>query len=246
MTTGVKDPQTEQPAQATADDVVLRMVRDYLATPEAEALLRSKVHDSVKRHIDSALASYGDLGKKIEAAVQKALAIHGDIDLPSYNEMIVLFVEQQVQDLAAQAIQKTAASRLKELLLPAPERIKLSELLEQYRSQLKAEQDDGCVCYGDDDELSFSCTITDREIGGFRGISLREKASNRADDIYIGVTSEGKVYHLRFANTEVERRMFIGPVYGFERMLYQMKASGTLVEIDDYSRVDTYYGQRTD
>lgn len=239
-------PTPATPAESTADAVVLRMIREYLATPDAEAFMRSKVQDSVKRHIESALASYSKLGKQIEEAVEKALRIDGKLDLPSYNQMIVRFIELQVQDLAEQAIQKTAAERLKELLTPAPEKIKLSELLEQYRKELADEQDDGCVCYGEDDDLNISCRVTDREHGGFRGIELREKASERTESIYIGITKEGKVYHIRFRDQTIENRMFVGPVYGFERMIYQMKAAGTIIEVDDYENVDTYYGPQHD
>ena len=230
----------------TADAVVGQMVRDYLATPEAAAYMKSKVHDCVKRHLDAALASYSELGKQIETAVENALRIDGQLDLPSYNEMIIKFVELQVQHLTADAIQKTAASRLKELLTPAPTKIKLSELLEQYRQQLKDEQDDGCVCYGEDDDLNISCRVTAHEHGGYRGIELREKASERTAAIYIGITKENKVYYIRFRDQAVETRMFVGPVYGFERMIYQMKAAGTIIEIDDYENVDTYYGNSHD
>ena len=240
--TAETQPTPATPAEPTADAVVLRMIREYLATPDAEAFMRSKVQDSVKRHIESALASYSKLGKQIEEAVEKALRIDGKLDLPSYNQMIIKFVELQVQNLAETAIQKTAAARLKELLTPAPEKIKLSELLEQYRKELEEEQDDGCVCYGDDEDLSIGCSVTDRETGGFRGISLREKASDKNESIYIGITKEGKVYHIRFADQAIETKLFVGPVYGFERMVYQMKAAGTIIEVDDYENVETYYG----
>lgn len=239
--------ETKLAEPSPATDVIQQMVLEYLSTPEAQTVMRDKVRETVKRHIEHAIAGYGKLSKQIEAAVEKALQVDGDLDLPSYNEMIKTFVQQQVQDLAEQAIQKTAADRLKELLTPAPAKITLSQLLEQYRDQLKSEQDDGCVCYGDDEDLNISCTVSEREYGGFCGISLRAKASDKHEQIYIGITKEGKVYYIRFADQAVEKRMFVGPVYGFERMVFQMKAAGTIIEVDDkWQFVDTYYGQRTD
>jgi hypothetical protein len=42
----------------------------------------------------------------------------------------------------------------------------------------------------------------------------------------------GEVFHLSFQNQDVEKHLFAGPFYNFERSLFQMKAAKTRVILD--------------
>lgn len=212
---------------------------DYMQSPEAMEVITKAVKETVNRHIQESLRTYSDFGKQVEAAVQKALCLHGDLDLPSYNDTILKIVAAQVERATTNCIEAQVAERMKQLLTPAPVTIRLSELVAQYVKELRDKEDSGCVCYGERNEITFR--IGDIEHGHFRDVSLDPERDVKRHDCQIrfGVSlnqklgeNTGTIYHLVFKNQDVEKRMFSGPFYGFERSLFQMKAAGTAIVLD--------------
>lgn len=214
---------------------------DYMHSPEAMEVITKAVKETVNRHIQESLRTYSDFGKQVEAAVQKALCLHGPLDLPSYNDTILKIVAAQVERATTECIEAQVANRMKELLTPAPATIRLSELVAQYLKELREKEDAGCVCYGERKEITFE--VGDREHDSFRDIILSPERDAKKHDCQIrfGVhlkanlgPNTGTIYHLVFRNADVEKRMFSGPFYGFERMLFQMKAAGTAIVLDHH------------
>jgi hypothetical protein len=138
---------------------------------------------------------------------------------------------------------------MKELLTPAPESIALSALVDQYVQSLKDKRDGGCTCYGEEEAFA-ELRETDY---GFRTLTLAATTKKdvhsrrREGEISIGLTKDGKVYHLSFADQDVEKRMFAGPFYNFERSIFQMRAAGTVVRVDcDPSSLSLEYNHSHD
>jgi hypothetical protein len=219
-------------------------VAEYMRSPAAAEKVAAVVKKEVDKAIEEALGWSSEFRKTVNAAVSKALKVHGDIDLPSYNETILKIVARQVETSTRDSIEKEVARRMKDLLTPAPETIKLSELAEQYQKFLKEQASAGCVCYG---EVRFAVQIEEADQYGYRSV-LFDKDGDRTKrkyewDIRLGVTKEGRIYNLAFQNQDVNKVMFAGPFYAFERSLFQMKAAGTLLQIDvTVDDIDTNYG----
>lgn len=212
---------------------------DYMNSPEAREVIAKAVRETVNRKIEQSLQSYSEFGKQVEEAVQKALCLHGNIDLPSYNDTILKIVAAQVQHATTESIQAQVAARMKDLLTPAPKTIFLSQLVREYVDALREKEESGCVCYGERKEITFD--VSDRDISGFLDITLSPERNTKRQDceIRFGVhlkanlgPKTGTIYHLVFKNQDLERRMFVGPFYGFERSLFQMKAAGTAIVLD--------------
>lgn len=207
-----------------------------VASGAIEQVIDKQVQETVARAVKDALCSHGEFGKDLEKAVKEALRLHGKLDLPSYNDALLKIVQAQVETATNNQIQREVAARLKELLEPAPEKITLSGLVESYIERLKEELSAGCVCYGGE-RITF--LLTDNETRGFKTIYLDKSGKTPGDrcDIQIGLhglpeSLWHKIYYLRFCDQQVETKMFAGPFYGFERHLFQMRAAGTLLEID--------------
>lgn len=81
--------------------------------------------------------------------MKQSLALHDELDLPSYNETILRIVRTQVEHATESAIEKQVAANLEELLTPAPERITFSKLCEDYLAYVKGRAEGGCICHGD-------------------------------------------------------------------------------------------------
>lgn len=221
---------------------VIASLDKLLDTGAVQAMIEKHLAKAFEEAISSELRSYSDFGKQVQASVREALALRGPIDLPSYNGMILAVVRRLVETQTRASVEKQVAENLKDLLTPAPERITLSKLVETYIEHIKAQHDAGCVCYGEQNQITLLV-----EAGNYGNVSIgldKEPGQRRAQcDIELGVTKEGKLYWLRFRDDDVEKRMFAGPFYGFERALFQMKAAGTILEFDaDPADINTYYG----
>jgi len=235
------------------NEVARNAVEEYLRSDAAVKKIAETVQKTTDRAIEETLSSYSDFGKQVKAAVSKSLAIHGKIELPEYNHMLLNMIAVHVEHATKDSIQRQVAERMKDLLEPAPAEIKLSELIEQYREFLKDRANSGCSC---DSRHEFYFKVEDEDDDFFRRIALSESKPERhlSADIRFGLSRGarprgetpfvGEIYTLSFReNQEIERKMFVGPLYGFQRSLFQMQAAKTAIIVDVYaSDVDTSYG----
>lgn len=236
--------------EGAATAAITKLIKSGAIEKAIEEAVAKTVTESVK----SALREYSDFGKQVTKAVEKALAIHGDIDLPAYNHAILKIIERQVEAGTRQSIEREVAGRMKELLTPAPESIKLSTLVEQYVESLRDEAEGGCTCYGD--EVAF-VQVRDGSIDRFKELIFAKDRTKpttqygkRAGQIELGLhldrsgdSTSGVVYRCSFADGDVEKQMFVSNFRGFERSIFQMRAAKTRVELDcDPEVCDLYYG----
>lgn len=209
-------------------DALDRLIASDAVTKMIEQQLEKTMRDIVEHE----LRSYSDFGKRLTEEVKKSLALNGSLDLPSYNDAIIKVVRAQLETMTKDTIQKQVAENLVALLEPAPESITLSDLTAKYIEQLKRMQSSGCVCYGDSHEITLRVDESDY---GFKYVELSDEPnkSRYGGDIRIGVDKDGKVFSLAFRDQDLEKRMFVGPFHGFEKMLFQMKAAGSKLVFDE-------------
>lgn len=223
---------------------VIKALDKVLASGKVEQAIEAKLEQTIKQVLDEELRAYSDFGQTITAAVKKSLSLNGELNLPEYNAAIIEIVRRQVKNYTEAAIQKQVAANLENLLEPPPAEIKLSELVTQFVQDTKERREGECVCYGDGETITLHVWDSDH---GFWYVALDDDSDKKKEncDITIGVY-KGKIFRLRFANTQIEKEMFAGPFYGFERMLFQMKAQNTILTRDDTDDVDLNYGEHRD
>jgi hypothetical protein len=205
----------------------------YLRSEAGQKRLRDKVVETVNHAIDESLRYSSPLRKQIDEAVANALKLQDPLNIPSYSHMVVTYVAEQVRACAEGSIQKQVAARLKDILEPIPDVVKLSELIEKFQEQVR---DQHSPDWGE-----FTCRISDSDYG-FWYVELDEDADVRTHQcaIRMGFTKEGKLYDLRFRNQDVKAEMFHGDVRGFERLVFGMHAQRSKVIRDiEEGDVDT-------
>ncbi len=226
-------------------ETVIGALDSLIASGKVETFIEEALANTVKETVSHQLRTYSDFGKQLETKIKEAFALHADLQLPSYNDVILKIVRAQVEGHTNAVIQKQVAANLEELLKPAPAEITLSTLVEQYIEYLKESERGGCVCHGYEE---ITLRVEENDYGS-RDVNLHPKpnANRHECDIQIGATKEGKIYWLRFRDGDVEKRLFAGPFYGFERSLFQMKAAGTILKFDvDPSDIQTSYALAED
>lgn len=224
-------------------NLMQQIVESYLCSDAALQVIGKAVEETFKRQIQEQIGGHhSEFRKQLDEGILKALKINGSIDVPSYNDAILKVIERQVRGATEQAIERQVASRIKSLLQPVPEKIKLSELLEQYRRHLRDKAMGGCTC---STEGRFGVTIEYRDGWVYLTVweDIADKRSNRTPSFRMAIY-RSKSYSLSIdGHGDAKRAMFVGPLYEFEKMLFQIHAAQTEIELDIVEGdVDTHYG----
>lgn len=226
------------------EESILRAVGNIVESGVIEAAIEARIEKTVVSVIDEVLGGYSSgFAKSVRASVQKSLEISGELDLPSYNDVILKLVRAKVQGLTMACIQKQVAAQLEEFLTPAPDSITLTELVAEFIKFVKERRRHDCTCH-EYDRISFHLEETEGICQGYRHIYLDESAdTDRYQcNIQMGANSEGQVYSVNIRGVKGESELFAGPFYGFERMLFQMHVAKTKIVFDARaSEINTEY-----
>lgn len=232
--------------------LIAPLVQLYLESPAGKEMLEKRVAKLVSDALDSATGYNTEFKKSLDSAVAQSLGLPSGIDLPSYNHTILTIVQRQVEALHAGAIQKQIAERMKDLLKPVPESIKLSEVVEAFRQHCHEKATAGCSCDGEaritivkKERDSYSYGGTGRQFMDY-GLDQDKGTAYNQCEIRFGVYGD-EMYTLNFSNRDLEKELFVGPFHGFERMLFQMRAAKTKIIIDgEPDDFETSYGPSYD
>lgn len=219
---------------------------NIVASGAIEKAIEEKLTKTITSIVEEELRSYSDFGKALSHQVKTALQVDfSNLGLPGYNDLILKVIRAQVAHQADTSIAMHVEKQLAELLAPAPTEIKLSELVEEFITF--ANDDLGCSC---DKPDQITLIVEDGTDGG-RYTSLRNFYHISFDknpgkdkyecDFRIDV-NDGKVYNVTLNKRDPSKSIFIGPIYGFARRVYQLYAAGTNLIIDgDADSINTYY-----
>lgn len=219
-------------------DHIGRLAADYLTSEAGKKVITEAVGKCVKSAVDSATGYGSAFSKALQQAVTAKLAVPADFDLPAYHDHITKVVLAVVKDGMDKAVAAQVESRLKEVIRPVPASIKLSEIAEEYRKDRKERIEGG-------DSGDENITIRVKKNDGFVYLDMdeRERTPDHKCEIRLGVY-KGKIFSLSFGGRQIEKELFVGNVYGFERFLFQLRAANTEIveDLDEVEGVSTYVG----
>jgi hypothetical protein len=203
-----------------------------------EAAIEKNIAETIQGLVRDQLRPYSPFAKALNEQVAKALQVDlSRLDLPSYGQLILNIVRRRVEAETDNQLAKVVEKQLSELLATAPAEISLQQLVEQFIEEHA------------DDEAERNERITlivDGRDYGMRWIYM-DKAE-RKDKYSCAIRflhnhETGKISALRLDGAEVEKTLFIGPLYRFERALFQMHAAGTrLTGVEEH--IETNYPGR--
>jgi len=226
-------------------NAVAAAFQNIVASGAIEKAIEENITKTVSSAIKQQLESYSDFGKKLSDHVKSALQVNfDDLGLSGYNDLILKIVRAQVDAHVGSVLAKQVEEQMAKLLQPAPAEIKLSELIKDF---IERNKPDGCECDGSD---QITLHIEESRYGSrWIGLDKAEGKSEYQCEIRFAVNErDGGIFGLRFDGKEADKTFFVGPIYGFERSLFQMYAAGTklIVDGDCVDDFDTYYPGRYD
>jgi len=189
---------------------------NVVASGAIEQAIEKQIGETINSAIKDHLRSYSDFGKAISEQVQQAIGVRLDrLDLPSYNDLILKIVRAQIEGAMHGEAAKQIEANLTELLKQAPAEITIDQLIEQFIEAYKEDRE------GQD----FTLRI-DREYGSTTICLAKEERASKYDcDFRITADKDGEIYHLAFGRHDVDKQLFVGRFYGFERTIFQLYAA---------------------
>lgn len=213
-------------------NAVIAGIDRLIASGEIDTAIDKQLKSTISHILQDALSSYSDFGSLLKEAVKKAVACNGEIDLPAYNDLVIKVIRRQVEHQLNDSLQRQVAERVTKLLETPPESIKVSELVKSF---IEDRLHHGCHC----DAPEITCRVIESDTYGYWSLILDEEPdkSEYQADIRVHMTRDNEVYALNLGRVDVEKRLFVGPVYGFEQRLFQLYAAKSKL-INDTAEFD--------
>jgi hypothetical protein len=217
---------------------------NVVAAGTIEKAIEEKLSKTITSIIDDELRSYSDFGKSLHEHVKASMAVDfSNLGLPGYNDLILKIVRRQVEAQVNATIAAQIEPQLTELLSPAPAEITLTQLIAEF---IKDRSDyHGCSCDSPD---QITLIVEGSEsVDGYHHIYLDEEEgkSKYSCAIQIATNKESEVYSLKIDDRDPKKALFVGPLYNFERRVFQMYAAGTKLIVDgNEDSIDTHYPGR--
>ena len=182
--------------------------------------------------------SYSEFGQRIAKALQASLHAGDPINLPSYNDLVLKVVRKQVDAQLERVLQTQLADNLAKLLQTPPEEITLEKLVDSFR--------DFCAGRIEPGEFGKFTLLVEQDEGPtrFAHIHIDEKPNKKKYECEYQIhVMDGTIYQLRIGRLDVEKTLFVGDFYGWEKLLFSMKVAGTKLLVDaKWELIDTHYG----
>ncbi|MFM0022156.1 hypothetical protein [Paraburkholderia azotifigens] len=219
---------------------------NIVASGAIEKAIEEKLTKTITSLVNEELQSYSDFGKSLSAQVKSALQVDfSTLGLPGYNDLILKIIRSQVDQQTNASIASQVEEQMKELLSPAPSEMQLSELIAEF---IESEHRNiGCSC---DSPNRITLIIEDGTDNGryptlseFYHIYFdKEPGKDKYDCAYRIAVNNDKVYSVQLDRKDPNKTLFVGPIYGFARRVFQLYAAGTKLIIDgDADSINTYY-----
>lgn len=206
------------------------------ASGAIEAMIEKQLTETIGSIIQRQLETYSDFGKAVGEAVKKAVNVDIDrLELPGYNDLILKLIQRNVMAQMETSIESQVAKQMAELLAPPPAEIKLSDLIKQF-IEMKSSDDN------QSDNPENITLIIQAESYGFSHIYFDEEPDKEKYrcGYSIHLDKEGKAYSIKIDGEDTKKKLFVGPFYNFEKLMFNIHAAGVKVVLDQGDSEDDY------
>lgn len=198
--------------------------------------IRSALEQTVKATIESELCGYcGTVKKDIEQAIKESVKIDRDkLDLPEYNNFIVLTVKECVEEfLNIEGKNKLAANIEKMLKKEVKPEYTLEEIIEEFKGYYGGDKDN---------YEEFTLVLNKSSVCSSLTVSIDEESDKDAykcDIRFMVDSSDNHIYGLHFKGESIAP-MDAAQSYGFENFMLRLLANDSKIiikstNVDDYN-----------
>lgn len=220
--------------------VLVKQKIDQLAADGAiEQLVSKAIEKAISEAVSDAFGRYGDFTKTIEKGIKETVKVDlSDLGIAGYNDLVSKILRQKLGGYFEETVTKTIEKEMTDLLADFPTSITVSELAEKFREYVEEEGYES-------GNFTFIVERNDRDrMDDYFYLYLdKEEDKDKHRCAYkIRCNKEG-VWAVEIDDVKVEKKMFIGPIFNFERFLFHAYANKVIVTIDT-DEPETYYGNQ--
>ena len=223
-----------------------KIVNDTLGKLEeerfVETVIKKRLEKTITDIIDDTFKSWGDFGRSLKEYIEGNLNVNlENLGLEGYNTLALTAIKEELDKcITIQGIEKIKETT-KEILSDVKPEYTLSEIIEKLKeSSLKEEYE-----YDEDDSVAL---IIDGEEDGYKHIFLSQEvpysrygSTSRYDyDYQIDIDREGRPYSIKLKGQEINKNKILGGLYGLDKLLFKIYASGSKIILDEGLDVDDY------
>lgn len=219
-----------------------KIVNDTLVKLEkeqfVETVVKKRLEKTITEIVDDTFREWSDFGKNLKEYIRENLNVNLEsLGLEGYNSLALAAIKEELDKcITIQGIEKIKETT-KEILSDVKPEYTLSEIIECLKeASLKEEYE-----YDEGDSIVL---IINGEEDGYKHIYLSEEepyGKSKYDyDYQIDINREGKPYSIKLKGKEIDKNKILGGLYGLDKLLFKIYASGSKIILDQGLDVDDY------
>lgn len=229
---------TTNPSDVSVQEMFGSILQQRISDGALEKAITEKVDRMIDDVVSDAFRSYGDIAKSMKEAITASITPNlNDIGrFPAYHHFVMQSLNAAVTRFQDEKLQAVIDKEMEELFKELPEQLTLSWVLEQIKEQVK----------GDDDEDRDGHDLTliiDGERSFKRIYISKEEGRDKYRCEYRIDIHHGEIYSVKVDDKEVSKSLCVGPLYHFEKAIfnaYVMRAELILDKGSCSGDYDTY------
>lgn len=195
-----------------------------------EEVVRKNIEETVRETVRSSVQTYSKFGKSLKEEVEKLLEINFDqIDIPSYNQIILDIVKQGIDKAIKQEGAMEIEESIKQMLGTAESEYRLSDLINEI---VEEDCDLDELSYGESKEI----TVIIKDSYGFKHIYIDPEYLKEwhSCKYQIMLNHHGKVATVKLSDKSFDIKMVMDGLYGPDATLFKMWTRKANLIIDNY------------
>lgn len=217
---------------------------NVVASGAIELAIEKQLASAITRAVEEQFSSYGDFSKAIKAKISTLIDVDvAEIDLPSYRDLVGKIIKQRVGAVMTEQFTTLLDKDIGELLQPAPATITLEALLKEfveyqleYREHLRGQPFTLHIEHSNNLEMHYVDIY----------LSNQESVGKFQCDFQFRVKGDGEVWGLKIGSADVNKQIFMGQIFSFEKRLFQMYTAKTKIIIPEHATASDFDTRFTD
>lgn len=222
----------------TFSQMIESKVAEYMASGKLDKVIEEKIDSCLSSVMGDVFSTYRGYGKVIREAVKEAMPgnLEGVMDLAPYTHVVKKTLQKRLSahfDTSAQAL---ADNLIDELIAPAPEAVKLSELMKEFVEYNNI--------FGDEDKAPYvKVTHSNSHIlEGYWDVEFDEEkpTSYHPAEFKLEMNADNRVIGFKMFRSSSEQDQ-PGQLSSFDKRIFQLAALRIPLILDDDFDTDGYF-----